>query len=144
MPVWYSLATAGSIAASRLVNRSSFWRSRAGLQVAEVTEILRQQGDYKKAAEALSEGRTEEGFAELDKLGWIRQVPDADRYKQLADAYLSAVAEKKQDGQAKVGAGRVADPCRRQPDHAMRFATASKRRASLARNASSRHGFRLT
>src|ERR1700693_2370253 len=42
----------------------------AGIHVAEVTEILRQQGDYKKAAEALSEGRTEEGFEELDKLGW--------------------------------------------------------------------------
>ena len=66
---------------------------KAGLRVAEVTEILRQQGDYKKAAEALSEGRTEEGFEELDKLGWIRQVPDDDRDKQLAAAYLSAVAE---------------------------------------------------
>lgn len=73
----------------------------AGLKVAEVTQILRQQGDYKKAAEALSEGRTEEGFEELDKLGWIKQVPDADRYKQLADAYLAAVSEKKKDGQAK-------------------------------------------
>ena len=48
---------------------------KAGLRVAEVTEILRQQGDYKKAAEALSEGRTEEAFEELDKLGWIKQVP---------------------------------------------------------------------
>jgi conjugative relaxase-like TrwC/TraI family protein len=73
----------------------------AGLKVAEVTEILRQQGNYKKAAEALSEGRTEEGFEELDKLGWIKQVPDADRYQQLADAYLAAVCEKKKDGQAK-------------------------------------------
>src|SRR5207244_4990128 len=51
----------------------------AGLPVAEVTEILRQQGDYKKAAEALSEGRTAEAFDELDKLGWIREVADADR-----------------------------------------------------------------
>ena len=34
----------------------------AGLKVAEVTEILRQQGDYKKAAQALSEGRTEDGI----------------------------------------------------------------------------------
>jgi len=73
----------------------------AGVKVAEVTEILRQKGDYKKAAKALSEGRTEEGFEELDKLGWIKQVPDDDRYKELADAYLAAVAEKKKDGQAK-------------------------------------------
>ena len=73
----------------------------AGLHVAEVTEILRQQGDYKKAAKALSEGRTGEAFEELDKLGWIKQVPDADRYQQLAAAYLAAVAEKKRDGKAK-------------------------------------------
>jgi hypothetical protein len=74
---------------------------RAGLRVAEVTEILRQQGDYRKAAQALSEGRTGDGFEELDKLGWIRQVKDGERYKQLAAAYLSAIAEKKKDGKAK-------------------------------------------
>jgi conjugative relaxase-like TrwC/TraI family protein len=73
----------------------------AGLKVAEVTEILRQKGDYKKAAEALSEGRIEEGFEELNKLGWIKEVPNADRYKELAAAYLSAAAEKKKDGKSK-------------------------------------------
>ncbi len=73
----------------------------AGLKVAEVTEILRQQGDYKKAAQALSEGRTEDGFAELDKLGWIKQVEDGERYKQLSAAYLAAVAEKKKGGKDK-------------------------------------------
>jgi conjugative relaxase-like TrwC/TraI family protein len=74
---------------------------RAGLPVVEVTEILRQQGDYRKAARYLSEGRTEQGFEELDKLGWIKQVADSDRYQQLASAYLSAVAEKKKGGQCK-------------------------------------------
>ncbi|MFL5241535.1 MAG: MobF family relaxase [Gemmataceae bacterium] len=73
----------------------------AGLPVAEVTEILRQQGDYKKAAEALSEGRIPEAFEELDRLGWIREVADADRNKELADAYLAAVAEKKRGGEYK-------------------------------------------
>jgi conjugative relaxase-like TrwC/TraI family protein len=73
----------------------------AGLKVAEVTEILRQQGDYKEVAKALSEGRTDDAFEELDKLGWIRQVDDDDRNSQLATAYLSAVAEKKKGGQAK-------------------------------------------
>jgi conjugative relaxase-like TrwC/TraI family protein len=73
----------------------------AGLRVAEVTEILRQQGDYKKAAQALSEGRTVEAFEELDKLGWIKQVDDVDRYRQLAAAYLAAVAEKKRGGEYK-------------------------------------------
>ncbi len=91
---------------------------KAGLRVAEVTEILRQQGDYKKAAQALSEGRTEEGFEELDKLGWIKEVADGDRYKQLAAAYLAAAAEKKRNGRTQVGARRVADARRSGPDHA--------------------------
>ncbi len=74
---------------------------KAGLRVAEVTEIVRQKGKYKEAAKALSEGRISEGFEELDKLGWIKQVADEDRNKQLAESYLLAVAEKKRDGQAK-------------------------------------------
>lgn len=74
---------------------------KAGLRVAEVTEILRQQGDYKKVAKELSEGRTEEAFIELDKLGWIKEVPDAERYQQLADAYVAATAETRRGGQAK-------------------------------------------
>jgi len=74
---------------------------KAGLKAASVTEILRQQGDYKKAAQALSEGRTGAAFEELDKLGWIKQVADGDRYKQLAASYLSAASEKKRGGQPK-------------------------------------------
>ena len=90
----------------------------AGLKVAEVTEILRQEGDYKKAAQALSEGRIEEGFEELDKLGWIKQVPDDERYKQLAAAYLSAAAEKKRDGKPKSALVVSPDARRGGPDHA--------------------------
>jgi conjugative relaxase-like TrwC/TraI family protein len=72
---------------------------RAGLPVVEVTEILRQSGDYKKAARLLANGKTEEGFAELDRLGWIREVPDAERYQALADAYLTAAGERKRNGE---------------------------------------------
>ncbi|MGH7171012.1 MAG: MobF family relaxase, partial [Gemmataceae bacterium] len=68
---------------------------KAGLPVAEVTEILRQSGDYKKAVASLSEGKAVEAFDELNRLGWIRQVPDGERYQALAAAYLEAVAEKK-------------------------------------------------
>lgn len=71
---------------------------KAGLPVAEVTEILRQSGDYLKAAQLLSEGNTAGGFAELDRLGWVKEVPDAGRYQSLADAYLSAACEKKRGG----------------------------------------------
>ena len=72
---------------------------RAGLPVAEVTEIIRQEhGDYNKAAQALSEGRTADGFAELDKLGWVHEISHGGRYWILAQAYLSAMLERKRDG----------------------------------------------
>ncbi|HWB14122.1 MAG TPA: MobF family relaxase [Pirellulales bacterium] len=74
---------------------------RAGLKVAEVTEILRQRGDYKKVAAHLSEGHAGAAFAELEKLGWIRQVEDQERYRQLADAYLAAASETKKNGEYK-------------------------------------------
>ena len=76
--------------------------SHAGLPVAEVTHVLRQtHADYRQAAKALSEGKTAEGFAELDRLGWIVEVPDDRRYQVMADAYLAAVHEKNADGSAK-------------------------------------------
>jgi conjugative relaxase-like TrwC/TraI family protein len=74
---------------------------KAGLRIADVTEIVRQDGDYMKASKALSEGRTAEAIAELDKLKWIKEVADEKRYKQLAAAYLSAAAENKSDGKRK-------------------------------------------
>ena len=74
---------------------------RAGLPVAEVTGIIRQKGDYRKASKALADGNTAEGFAELDRLGWIREIPHAGRYWVLAQAYLSAVLEKDRKGQNK-------------------------------------------
>ena len=74
---------------------------RSGLPVAEVTDIQRQSGDYKQIAKALSEGRVGFAFEELDKLGWIRQVDDAERYQQLAAAYLDATKERAKDGKPK-------------------------------------------
>jgi conjugative relaxase-like TrwC/TraI family protein len=73
----------------------------AGVPVADVTEIMRQEGDYKKAVRLLSEGQTTEGFDELDRLGWVQEVPDAERYRRLAEAYLAAASEKKHDGSLK-------------------------------------------
>lgn len=63
----------------------------AGLVPAEVKEIQRQKGQYKKAIAALSEDRTFDGFRELDALGWICESPGAERYRQLASDYVDAI-----------------------------------------------------
>ena len=116
---------------------------RAGLPVAEVTEILRQQGDYKKVAKALSEAGSDEAFEELDKLGWIRQVEDKDRYQQLAAAYLSAVKEKRKDGKAK--SALVVSPTHAEGERVTdAIRDGLKTKASSARNASSKSGCRHT
>ena len=73
----------------------------AGLKAADVTEVVRQGGRYKEVSEALSDGKVAKAFKELDDLGWIRQVADEERYRQLANAYMGAVAEKKKDGKHK-------------------------------------------
>jgi conjugative relaxase-like TrwC/TraI family protein len=63
----------------------------AGLIPAEIRDIRRQKGAYKEAVKALSDGRTAEGFEQLDRLGWIREVNETERYKQLASDYVDAV-----------------------------------------------------
>ena len=63
----------------------------AGLVPAEIREIQRQKGDYKQAIHAISEGRIEDGFRMLDKLGWVKEVPTEERYQALAVDYVSAI-----------------------------------------------------
>ena len=62
----------------------------AGLVPAEVKEIQRQKGEYKEAVKALGDGRTGEGFNRLDKLGWVKEIPEDERYRQLAADYTAA------------------------------------------------------
>jgi conjugative relaxase-like TrwC/TraI family protein len=65
--------------------------TEAGLVPAEIKAIQRQTGAYRDAIKALSEGRTEKGFEQLDRLGWIREVADGERYKLLASDYVAAI-----------------------------------------------------
>ena len=62
----------------------------AGIVPAEVTQIRRQQGAYKEAVTALSEGRAAEGFDRLDQLGFVQELPEEVRYAQLAADYSAA------------------------------------------------------
>jgi conjugative relaxase-like TrwC/TraI family protein len=67
----------------------------AGLVPAEVKDIQRQRAEYKEAVHALSEGHAVQGFNRLDELGWVKESPGPERYRQLAADYVAAVAEGK-------------------------------------------------
>ena len=67
----------------------------AGLVPAEIKDIQRQQGSYKQAVERLSDGDVSEGFKQLDRLGWVREVSEADRYRVLASDYVETVSSGK-------------------------------------------------
>ncbi len=69
--------------------------TEAGVVPAEIRAIQRQRGEYKEAVSAMSEGRTERGFRELDRLGWIREVAETERYKVLAEDYVATLAQGK-------------------------------------------------
>jgi len=62
----------------------------AGLKVAELTEIRRQEvAGYKSAVAALSKGDLRAAFRKLDDLGAILEIEDAaERYRMLAEDYL--------------------------------------------------------
>ncbi|TLD71467.1 conjugative relaxase [Phragmitibacter flavus] len=66
-------------------------QKHAGLRVAEVTEIRRQEiEDYKKAIEAISKGDLRTGFRRLEALGAFVEIEDeATRHKELAADYLA-------------------------------------------------------
>ena len=83
--------------------------TEAGVVPAEVKDIQRQTGKYKAAVAALSEGRTEEGFRQLDAMGWIKEVgDDGERYQRLAADYVALTAA---DGP---GSTLVVSPTRRE------------------------------
>ena len=64
--------------------------TEAGVVPVEVKEIQRQSGAYKQAVAALAEGRTADGFRQLDQLGWIKEVADdGERYARLSADYVA-------------------------------------------------------
>jgi conjugative relaxase-like TrwC/TraI family protein len=65
----------------------------AGIVPVEVKEIKRQQGDYKQAVKLLSEQKTKQGFEQLDRLGWIKEVDFENRYHLMAADYVAATAK---------------------------------------------------
>jgi conjugative relaxase-like TrwC/TraI family protein len=70
-------------------------QTHAGIKPAEVRDIRRQQGEYKKAIEALASGDLETGFARLDRMGAIREVEGPERHELLADGYTATIRQGK-------------------------------------------------
>ena len=55
-------------------------KTKAGIRPAEVTEIMRQSGQYKEAVAAIRRGDLLQAFDLLDSMGWIREVPREELY----------------------------------------------------------------
>ena len=66
--------------------------TEAGLKPAQVTAVVRQSGDYRRAVELLAAGDVAGGFDRLDGLGMIRQCDHDTRHAALAADYLDATA----------------------------------------------------
>jgi conjugative relaxase-like TrwC/TraI family protein len=68
----------------------------AGLKAAKLTEIRRQKGEqYREAVRDLAKGDARRGFEKLDQMGAIKELPEGERYKQLATDYADAVSRRK-------------------------------------------------
>lgn len=65
----------------------------AGLPVAELTDIRRQRGEYKKAVSAIQNGDILAGHDILDKLGWVKQTRSN---TSLVDEYLAGLTAGKE------------------------------------------------
>jgi conjugative relaxase-like TrwC/TraI family protein len=68
--------------------------TQAGLRPAQVSRIIRQQGAYRAAVAELARGNALAGFDALDQLGWVEELPEAEREQRIAQAYADAVEDK--------------------------------------------------
>lgn len=66
-----------------------------GVKPARVRAIQRQRGSYREAVSAFAKGDVEEGFAELERLGWVEEIASESAHRRLAEGYLSATADGK-------------------------------------------------
>lgn len=70
-------------------------KEQGGFKPIEVSTIRRQQGVYKDAIEALSQGHAGKGFDLLDRIGAVKETPESMRHALLAADYAQAVHDKK-------------------------------------------------
>lgn len=68
---------------------------KAGIDAAEVREIVRQRGGYKEAIAALAKGDVLGGFDRLDGLGYVVEVEEEERTARLVEDYTDALRQGK-------------------------------------------------
>jgi ATP-dependent exoDNAse (exonuclease V) alpha subunit len=66
-------------------------RERAHLHLAEVTEIVRQRGDYKRAVQSIQDGLVTDGWQKLEAMGAIIEATGAERIERLAADYVQSL-----------------------------------------------------
>ncbi len=66
-------------------------RERAHLPLAEVSEIVRQRGDYKAAVQSIEGGQVVDGWKKLEAMGAIVECDGAQRIERLAADYVQAL-----------------------------------------------------
>lgn len=96
---------------SRHGNMLNVLEDHAGLPVARLTTIQRQQGDYAQAVAAIRDGEIARGDDVLRRLGW---VVEGNGHDALVTEYARAIEEKKPDGRSK--SVLVIDPTHRDGD----------------------------
>jgi conjugative relaxase-like TrwC/TraI family protein len=65
----------------------------AKLPVARLSEIWRQTGEYRKAAERFKEGDARGGLQKLDAMGWVEERDRGTLYERAAEVYAAWRAE---------------------------------------------------
>jgi hypothetical protein len=66
-------------------------QQRAHLPLAEVSEIVRQRGDYKRAVQSIEGGDVMDGWKQLEAMGAIVECDGAQRIERLAADYVQAL-----------------------------------------------------
>ena len=72
-------------------------QKEAGIRPARITKIQRQEGTYREAVE-MSRDRPRAAFEKLCELGWVKEMPTAERYRVLAADYVEATRKPVRDG----------------------------------------------
>jgi len=95
------IVLSGDVGQHRAVERGDALRmiyDYAELKPAMVTKIMRQTGDYREWVELLAQGKVAEAFHKMDAGGVIHEIPEKQRYKEIAKLYTKRALEGRRPG----------------------------------------------